>query len=113
MVLKEIVHHQSQMMASLMGSLTWWCPLASRASQVITVVTVKPNQQHSGAPKIKVGFVLVYTYPRVHFSKDNDSSIHSPRREGGEGFLQSRIVHSLQAECTEEILESHQPEQLE
>ena len=105
----EIVYQQSQMMTR-MGSWTWWCHQVSRASQMITVVTVMPNQQHSRAPNIKVALVLVDIYPRILFSKNNNSGFHSPRRERGEGFVQSWIVHCLQAKCTEEILESHRPE---
>ena len=46
----------------------------------------------------------------MDFSKDNDSGIHTSRREGEEGFLQGWIIHCLQAKCAEEIFESHQSE---
>ena len=46
----------------------------------------------------------------MDFSKDNDSGIHTSRRKREEGFLQGRIIHCLQAKCTEEVFESHQTE---
>ena len=46
----------------------------------------------------------------MDFSKDNDSGIHTSRRKREEGFLHGRILHCLQAKCTEEIFESHQTE---
>ena len=56
----------------------------------------------------RFGQVHLNSQEHMDFSKDNDSGIHITRREGEEGFLQSRIIHSLQTKCTQEIPESHQ-----
>ena len=80
---------------------------------MIIVVTVKTNNQNSVAPKSKVGLVLAHINPYVHqlnFSKGFDSGIHTSRQEREEGFLHGRIIHCLQAKCTEEVFESHQSE---